>query len=59
MNDAGELKEDIKLPVEEHLKEIKKGIEKIVEDGNKECLVQVQKWGDREQAVGVREGQDQ
>ena len=59
MNDAGELKEDIKLPTEEHLKDIRKGIERIIEEANKECLVQVQTWGDREQAVGVREGQDQ
>ena len=59
MNDAGELKEDIKLPHEEHLKDIKKGIERIVDEGKKECLVQVQTWGDREQAVGVREGSDQ
>ena len=56
MNDAGELKEDIKLPTEEHLKDIKKGIQKMIEE-EKECLVQVQTWGDREQAVGVREGQ--
>ena len=48
MNDAGELKEDIKLPTEEHLKDIKKGIEKILEEGTKECLVTVQTWGDKE-----------
>ena len=59
MSETGELKEDIKLPTEEHLKDIKKGIERILDEGKKECLVQVQKWGDREQAVGVREGQEQ
>ena len=59
MGETGELKEDIKLPTEEHLKDIKKGIERILDEGKKECLVQVQKWGDREQAVGVREGQEQ
>ena len=59
MAESGELKEDIKLPSEEHLKDIKKGIERILDEGKKECLVQVQTWGDREQAVGVREGQEQ
>ena len=59
MSETGELKEDIKLPTEEHLKDIKKGIERILDEAKKECLVQVQKWGDREQAVGVREGQEQ
>merc|ERR1712060_398341 len=58
MSDSGELKEDIKLPHEEHLKDIKKGIERILDEAKKECPVQVQKWGDREQAVGVREGQE-
>ena len=46
--ETGELKEDIKLPAEEHLKDIKKGIEKILEEGAKECLVTVQTWGDKE-----------
>merc|ERR1712113_86350 len=56
MTPEGELKEDIKLPTEEHLKDIAKNINRIVEAGKHECLVQVQKWGEREQAVGVREG---
>ena len=56
MTPEGELKEDIKLPTEEHLKDIVKGINRIVDAGKCECLVQVQKWGEREQAVGVREG---
>ena len=44
----GELKEDIKVPAEEHLKDVKKGIEKILEEAAKECLVTVQKWGEKE-----------
>ena len=58
MAESGELKEDIKLPTEEHLKEITKTIKKILDAEKNECLVQVQTWGDREQAVGAREGQE-
>ena len=58
MTPEGELKEDVNLPKEDHLKDISKGIQRIVDEGKKECLVQIQKWGDREQACGVREGQD-
>ena len=57
--DSGELKEDIKMPEEGHLAEIKKRINDIIEAGNKECLVAVQKWGEKEQACGAREGADQ
>ena len=39
MTPEGELKEDIKVPTEEHLKDIKKGIERIVDEAKKECLV--------------------
>ena len=56
--DTGELKEDVKMPDEAHLADIKKTIERILGEAKKECLVAVQKWGDREQAVGAREGGD-
>jgi len=58
MAEDGTLKEDIKLPHEDHLKDIKKTIEKILNAEKCECLVQVQTWGQREQAIGCREGQD-
>lgn len=58
MQEDGEMKEDIKLPQEEHLSSIAKRIKEILEAGKKECLVTVQKWGEREQAILVREGQD-
>ena len=41
MTPEGELKEDIKLPTESHLSDIKKGIEKCLDAGKAECLVQV------------------
>ena len=58
MQEDGGMKEDIKLPHEEHLKDIATRIKSILAEGKKECLVTVQRWGDREQAVLVREGQD-
>ena len=41
MNDAGETKEDIKLPEDEWLKDVKDKIREIFEAGEKECLVTV------------------
>merc|ERR1711990_1267642 len=37
----GEVKEDVNLPTEEHLKDVKKEIERIFNEGKKECLVTV------------------
>merc|ERR1711918_83818 len=37
----GEMKEDVNLPQEEHLKDVKKEIERIFNEGKKECLVTV------------------
>ena len=59
LTQAGEMKEDVKLPTEAHLVEIAKKIQEILEAGTKECLVTVQTWGDKQQVVGVREGADQ
>ena len=56
--DTGEMKEDIKLPSEEHLNTVAKRIKEIVDAGKKECLVTVQVWGEKEQACAVREGGD-
>ena len=56
---AGEMKEDVKLPTEAHLIDIAKRINEILEAGVKECLVSVQKWGEKQQVVGAREGADQ
>ena len=56
---SGEMKEDCKVPTEGHLLDVAKRIVEILDAAKKECLVTVQKWGDREQVVGVREGVDQ
>merc|ERR1719454_152808 len=44
----GETKEDLRVNQEgyEHLKHLKKDISKIIEEGKRECLVQVQTWGE-------------
>ena len=55
----GDIKEDLNLPTESHLSDIATKIKQIVDAATKECLVTYQKWGDREQVVSVREGQDQ
>ena len=57
ITEDGTQKEDVKIPTEDHLKEIAKRINEICEAGEKECLVTVQKWGNKEQACHVREGQ--
>jgi|Transcript_44680 translation initiation factor 5A len=59
MTQEGEMKEDLNLPTESHLSDITSKIKQIVDAADKECLIQVQRWGDKEQVVGVREGQDQ
>merc|ERR1719454_1713436 len=47
MTKEGETKEDLRVNQEgyEHLKHLKKDISKIIEEGKRECLVQVQTWG--------------
>lgn len=54
----GDVKEDISLPSESHLKDLEKTLRGIIEAGKVEALVTIQKWGEREQMVGVREGQE-
>jgi len=52
------MKEDVSLPTEAHLKDLEKTVRDILAAGKRECLVTVQKWGDREQAISCREGND-
>ena len=54
----GEEKSDLNLPTEAHLAEVGAAIRRILAAGTKECLVTYQKWGDKEQVVACREGQD-
>merc|ERR1740123_890648 len=59
MTKDGDMKEDLKLSDSIHLKGMDKEIKRILDAVARECLVRCQKWGDREQAIAVREGNDQ
>lgn len=54
----GELLEHLNFPTESHLSDIVSRIKAIVDAATKECLVTVQKWGDKEQVISTREGND-
>ena len=54
----GEMKEDVNMPQEEHLKDIAKEITRIFEEGKKECLVTVIATLGKEVVTEVREGKD-
>ena len=54
----GEMKEDVSLPKEAHLKDLEKLVREILAAGKRECLIVVQKWGEMEQMIAVREGND-
>ena len=58
MNEAGEIKEDLKLPEDDWLADENKRIKKIFEDGKRECLVTVFAAMGQEKIVSVREGND-
>ncbi len=58
-NASGDIREDLDLPENaKHLSGICREIKKIYDAQKKECLVTVQKWGDKEQVYSVREGAD-
>lgn len=44
----GDLKEDLNLPTESHLTDVANNIKRIIDAGNKECLVTFQKYGEKE-----------
>ena len=52
----GEVKSDVNLPEDEHLKDIVSKLKEIFEAGEKECLVTVLNCMGTEQVVDVREG---
>ena len=56
MDKEGNMKEDCNLPTEAHLKDVSDKIKSSTEAGTS-VLVTVQKWGDKEQVVAVREGE--
>ena len=57
--DTGDVKEDLKLPEEPHLKEVRDRIKEIFTAGTKECVVTVLSCMGKEQIVHAREGKDQ
>ena len=56
MSDSGEIKEDIKLPEEEWLKDVVEKTREIFEAGEKECIVSVLGALGIEKIIAVREG---
>jgi translation initiation factor 5A len=58
LDDKGEVKSDVDLPEEEHLKEIKNNIIKFFEEGKREVLVTVLNTLGKELVTDVREGNE-
>ena len=58
MDQNGEMKEDVNMPTEEHLKDVGARIREIFEEGKKECLITVLATMNKEQVIEVREGAD-
>ena len=56
MTDQGELKEDLKLPEEEWLKDVATRAKEILEEAKKECLVSVISSMGQEKLISVKEG---
>jgi len=58
LDNAGEMKEDVNMPTEEHLSDVAKRIREIFDEGKKECLVTVLSTMNKELVIEVREGND-
>ena len=56
LDNDGEVKSDVNLSQDEHLKDITNKVKQIFEEGKKECLVTVIKCLGKEICVEVREG---
>lgn len=56
MTEQGDIKEDLKLPEEEWLKDVVEKARAILEDGKKECLVTIVSAMGQEKLISVREG---
>ena len=52
----GDTREDLTLPSEAHLTYIATRIKQILDNSQQDCIVTIQRWGDTEQIVAVREG---
>jgi len=58
MDDAGNVKEDLKIPEDEWLKDVTDKIREIFAEGKKECLVTVISAMGNEKIISVKEGKD-
>ena len=58
MNDSGDIKEDLKLPEEDWLKDVADKARAIFEEGTKECIISVLSALGKEKITGCREGKD-
>tara|TARA_B110001450_G_scaffold84225_1_gene80130 strand:+ start:49 stop:300 length:252 start_codon:yes stop_codon:yes gene_type:complete len=56
LDEKGEVKSDVNLPEEEHLKDIKSNVIKFFEEGKREVLVTVLNTLGKELVTEVREG---
>ncbi|TNV76705.1 hypothetical protein FGO68_gene7444 [Halteria grandinella] len=56
MTEQGDIKEDLKLPEEEWLKDVVEKARAILEEGKKECLVTIVSAMGQEKLISVREG---
>ena len=54
----GEMKSDVNLPTEDHLKDVADMIKRVFEEGKKECLVTVLATMGKELVIECREGQE-
>ena len=59
LDPSGDMKEDVNLPEDDHLREVRDKIKSIFDEGKKECLVTVLATLGKEQVCECREGQDQ
>ena len=55
---AGEIKSDVNVPSEDHLKDVAANMKRIFEEGKKECLVTVLATMGKELVIECREGQE-
>ena len=56
MTESGEMKEDLKIPEEEWLKDVTDKVREIVDAGKKECLVTIVSAMGKEKLISVKEG---
>ena len=58
LDSAGEIKSDVNLPSEDHLRDVADMIKRVFEEGKRECLVTVLATMGKELVIECREGQE-